>query len=185
MKKQVVIILANGHEEVEAITVIDLLRRAGINVIIAGLGGKEIAGAHDIRILTDITVDQTPTQFEGVILPGGFPGTSNLAESDIVKSIVQDSYHKGLLTGAICAAPLVLEIAGVLAGKKYTCYPGNEKKIKSGQFIEESVVQDGNIITSRGVGTAIPFALKIIEYLLGDVQSQSIASSLLFSFGKR
>jgi len=132
--------------------------------------------------LTDITVDQIPVQFDGVILPGGLPGTTNLAESDIVKSIVQDSYNRGLLTGAICAAPLVLDIAGVLDGKKYTCYPGIENKIKKGQFIEESVVQDGNLITSRGVGTAIPFALKIIEYLVDDIQSQSIASSILFPF---
>ena len=182
MKKQIIIILANGHEEVESITQIDLLRRMGINVIIAGLGGKEIVGAHDVRITTDITVDQIPAQFDGVILPGGYPGTTNLAESERVTSIIQDAYHKGLLTGAICAAPFVLDRAGVLEGKKFTCYPGVEKKIKSGQFVEEPVVQDGNIITSRGVGTAIPFALKIIEYLLDEIQAQSIATSILFSF---
>jgi 4-methyl-5(b-hydroxyethyl)-thiazole monophosphate biosynthesis len=180
LKKQVVIILAHGHEEVEAITQIDLLRRAGIHVIVAGLGGKEIPGAHNIRIIADITLERIPSQFDGVILPGGMPGTTYLAESDTVKTIIRDSFHKGLLVGAICAAPLVLDVAGVLDGRRYTCYPGKEKDIESGQFVEEPVVQHGNIITSRGVGTAIPFALKIIEYLSDKVQSQSIASSLLF-----
>lgn len=181
MSKKVLLILAQGHEEVEAITQIDLLRRAGIEVTVAGLGNTEITGAHDITVKADVLLDDFSGDIDGVILPGGMPGTTWLAESETVLNIVRNANEKGFLCAAICAAPLVLDRAGILKGKNYTCYPGVEKKIGSGTFIKEPVVQDGTIITGKGVGTAIPFALKMIEYLLSKGETEAIASEIVYS----
>ena len=109
------------------------------------------------------------------------PGTVYLYKSEAVLSIVREAYNKGLLCAAICAAPLVLDTAGILEGKKFTCYPSIEEKINNGTFSEEKVVVDGNIITSRGVGTAIPFALAIVKYLLGKEKSEELAKEIVFS----
>lgn len=181
MQKHVLLILAKGNEEVEALTQVDLLRRTGTKVTVAGLGGTEIKGSHDITIKADISLEQFSGNFDAVILPGGMPGTTNLAESEPVLKIVREANEMGLLCAAICAAPIVLDRAGVLEGRRFTCYPGVEEKINSGSFCKKTVVQDGNIITSRGVGTAIPFALAIIEYLLGKEESQKMASTIVFS----
>ncbi len=181
MPRHALIILAQGHEEVEALTQVDLLRRAGIKVTVAGLGGTEIKGAHDITILTNIALDTFSEEFDAVILPGGMPGTDYLCESEDVTRILYEANDKELLCAAICAAPMALEKAGLLVGKKFTCYPSVAEKISSGEYIEKNVIVDGNIITSRGVGTAIPFALRIIETLLYREKAQEIASAILYS----
>ena len=181
MPKHVLVILAEGHEEVEALTQVDLLRRVDIKVTVAGLSGIEVKGSHNITVKTDITLDKFSGYFDGIILPGGMPGTVYLYRSVKVLTLVREAYKKGLLCAAICAAPLVLETAGILEGKKYTCYPSIEEKIKSGIFVKEKVVQDGNIITSRGVGTAIPFALRIVEYLVGKEKSDTLAEQIVYS----
>ena len=181
MQKHLLLILAEGNEEVEALTQVDLLRRADIKVTIAGLSGTEVKGSHNIVVKADIPLEEFSGDFDAVILPGGMPGTVYLYKSEAVLSIVREAYNKGLLCAAICAAPLVLDTAGILEGKKFTCYPSIEEKIKTGTFCEEKVVVDGNIITSRGVGTAIPFALAIVEYLLGKEKSDELANEIVFS----
>lgn len=181
MSKHALLTLAQGHEEIEALTQVDLLRRAGIQVTVAGLGGTEITGAHGIAVKADISLDQFSDTFDAVILPGGMPGTAYLMESETVLQIVRDAYAKQLLCAAICAAPQVLNAAGILEGKNFTCYPGVEEKIRNGTFVPDQVVQDGNVITSRGVGTAIPFALKIVEYLLDQHEAASLADTIVYT----
>ncbi len=181
MPKKVLLILAQGHEEVEAVTQVDLLRRANIEVTVAGLGSTEITGAHNITIKADILLEEFSGDIDGVILPGGMPGTTWLAESETVLNIVRNANEKGFLCAAICAAPLVLDKAGILEGKNYTCYPGVEEKIGSGTFTKDPVVQDINIITGSGVGTAISFALKMIEYLLSKGEAEAMALKIVYS----
>lgn len=181
MSKQALIILSEGHEEVEAITIIDLLRRADIGVTIAGLNKIKVKGAHGITIETDILLERFKGDFDAIILPGGMPGTNFLKESKAVLSIVYDSYERGLLCAAICAAPIVLNAAGILSAKKFTCYPNFEEQIPEGIFVKEPVVKDGSIITSRGIGTAIPFSLTIISYLYDRSSAETIASQILYA----
>lgn len=181
MQNHALVILAEGNEEVEALTQVDLLRRVDIKVTVAGLNGIEVKGSHNIVVKADIPLEKFSGEFDAVVVPGGMPGTVYLCKSEAVLSTVRNAYNKGLLCAAICAAPLVLEAAGILEGKKFTCYPGIEEKIDNGTFCKDKVVVDGTIITSRGVGTAIPFALAIVEYLLGKEKSDELAKQIVFS----
>ncbi len=180
MTKKVLIILANGHEEIEAVTQIDLLRRAGIHVTTASVNGLDVRGAHNILYRAEISLNALSDTFDAIILPGGMPGTNYLAESDLVLTTLQKSYEKGLICAAICAAPLVLDKAGLLDNKNFTCYPSTAENISKGNYVDQNVVVDGNIITSKGIGTAIPFALTLIEKLLGRDSAQKIAQAILF-----
>ena len=181
MPGHALLILAQGHEEVEALTQVDLLRRAEITVTVAGLGGTVIKGAHNIAITADIILQEFSGDFDAVILPGGMPGTNYLCESEVVISTLREANAKGLICAAICAAPMAFDKAGLLAGRKFTCYPSVAEKISSGEYLEKAVVKDGNLITSRGVGTAIPFALRLIETLLHKEEAQKIASAVLYT----
>lgn len=170
------VFLADGCEEVEALTQVDFLRRAGIKVITAGIGKKTITGGHDIRITADTIVDELDKPFDAVIIPGGMPGAEHIAESRKAGEIIRSTYEAGKLVAAICAAPaVVLAPTGILAGKKATCYPGFEEKLSGDiTFTEDRVVVDGNIITSRGPGTAAEFAAAIIRYIEGDKAADEI-----------
>jgi 4-methyl-5(b-hydroxyethyl)-thiazole monophosphate biosynthesis len=161
--------LADGFEETEAIASIDILRRADINVIMCGLNNKTVTGAHDIKVEADMTLDDFSDDLDALVLPGGMPGAEHLARSEKVKKLIQETNNKGRVVAAICASPaVVLAPTGILSGKRATCYPGMEKELgKDTAFIEENVVVDGNIITSRGPGTALQFALAIVEKMLG------------------
>lgn len=173
--KRAALFLADGFEEVEAITQIDFLRRAGIEVITAGIGKKEITGGHDIRILTDVEVHDLDANLDAVVIPGGMPGAENVAASKQAMSLIGKMNNSGKLVAAICAAPaVVLSPAGILAGKKATCFPGFEKRFTDANFSEDRVVIDGNVITSRGPGTAGEFAVAIIRYLVGDGPAQEV-----------
>ena len=176
-----IMLLADGFEEVEAITVIDLLRRAGIKLTTVALKKQDVNGAHDIIIRADKTFKQLPSSFDGIILPGGNPGTSNLLKSQQVISLVQEVYNKGFLCAAICAAPTVFAKAGILKNVRATCYPGCEDQLTGARYIEAAVVRDKNVVTSRGVGTTIPFALELITLFAGEKTAKRVGTQILHS----
>jgi protein deglycase len=179
----VVIPLANGFEEIEAVNLIDVLRRAEIEVIIAGVGTKMISGAHNINIQTNRLISQVSSdEIEMIVLPGGWDGTYALAEDADVQRLLKEMNAKGKMIGAICAAPYALEKAGVLK-HDYTCYPSVEKEIRlDGYTKDQPVVTDGNIMTSRGPGTALCFALSIVERLKDEQTAMAIKKGLLADF---
>lgn len=168
MTKRAVIVLADGFEEIEATISIDILRRAGIDVIVCGLGDRTVKGAHDLEIITDSTLEDFNESVDAIVLPGGMPGADNLAGSEKVNTLVKKLFQERKIVAAICASPaVVLAPTGILSGKKATCYPGMEIKFDmTTTFLEDSVVVDGNIITSRGPATAFEFAFKIVESLI-------------------
>lgn len=176
---EVLVILADGFEEVEALAPIDFLKRAGASVTVAALDKKEVTGSRNIKVLCDITLDEVRDRnWDAVVLPGGMPGASNLASSKLVSEIIQKTYSKNSLVCAICASPaVVLAPLGVLENKKAVCYPGMEKCAPNVKFGTEKVVKDGNVITSRGPGCALDFALEIIKALFGKEKADEIASS--------
>jgi protein deglycase len=175
----VITILADGFEEIEAVTYIDLLRRAQVNVSVLGLETQTVRGAHDLMIHTDGLLKDFADIYDGIILPGGQPGTANLAESPLVIKKVQDSFSSGLLCAAICAAPSVFAKAGILKGKKATCYPSVTNELTDATYIELPVVHDKNVITSRGAGTAIDFSLELIRYLANNAMAEKIRVAIL------
>lgn len=181
MDKKTLIILAEGFEEIEAVIPADVLRRAGVDVTTACLGVRSVTGAHGIKIWADTVLKDYEDLPDAVIFPGGMPGSENLARSLDVKEMIKRMSSKKRLIAAICAAPaLVLAPTGILNGRKATCYPRLEENFSSEvNFIEDDVIQDGNIITSRGPGTAFSFALKIVENLAGKAKSDIIAEQVL------
>ncbi|MBD3245514.1 MAG: DJ-1 family protein [Candidatus Omnitrophica bacterium] len=181
--KKAMVLLAPGFEEIEAATVIDILRRAGIDVTVAGVGAGEITGSRKVRILPDARAEELElTQYDACVLPGGMPGASNLAASDQVKRILLHLHRQEKLIGAICAAPaVVLAPLGILDGKAATCYPGMEEKFtETTTHQEQPVVRDGHLITSRGPGTALAFALTLVDALAGRETKEHIAEATLF-----
>jgi len=177
--KKALVILTNGVEEVEAISVIDLLRRAGIDVTTSSISGEQVTGSHNITIQADTQIDDIKgLDFDIVILPGG-PGTKNLRESDKVIKLVQNQHARGKYIAAICAAPTVLNMAGILSGKSITSYPSEEKTFTDSSYFYKNVVVDGNIITSRAAGTALDFAIKLIEILSGKKKADEVAEKIL------
>jgi 4-methyl-5(b-hydroxyethyl)-thiazole monophosphate biosynthesis len=180
--KKIALLLADGFEEVEVVTPVDFLRRAGIEVILTSIGELNVTGAHNIVIKADITLTSLPADIDGIILPGGMPGAANLAQSTAVIELVRKMNSDSKLVAAICAAPaLVLQSAGVLVGRKFTCYPGFEHLINNADFRTERVVQDGNIITSRGPGSAAEFSIALIEYLLTKEAAELVKEATLQS----
>lgn len=177
---KVVVPLADGFEEIEAMAIIDVLRRAGIEVTVAGLHSALIESARHVKVAPDTTIDTiTADDFDMIILPGGQPGSDNLNASGEVKNLIRDFHRKGKLTGAICAAPYVLANAGVLEGRRATAYPSYSEKLGGAIYQDKTVVEDGNIMTSRGPGTAICFALAIIEKLVGREKANAVKEAML------
>ncbi len=180
--KKVSIFLAQGFEEVEALTPIDLLRRAGAQVTIVSIGEERtVTGAHGIAIGADALFDEMDFSQEALlVLPGGQPGTNNLKACGKLRELLADANEKGRLLAAICAAPMVFGDMGLLKGKKATCYPGCEEGLTGAEYVTDRVVVDGNITTSRGVGTAISFALSLIEQLFGKEKAEEIQKSIIY-----
>ncbi|MBB6480814.1 DJ-1 family glyoxalase III [Spirochaeta isovalerica] len=173
--KKVALFLAEGFEEVEAITPADFLRRSGVDVILAGVTGKKVTGSHGIEITCDVEVSELTGDLDGVIIPGGMPGASNIGSDMASMKIIQAALENGALVGAICAAPaVVLGLNGLIEGRHFTCYPGFETSFSGAFFSEDRVVYDGNLITSRGPGTAAEFSLALIEYLCGKESRDQI-----------
>lgn len=174
----VVVFLAEGFEEIEALTPVDLLRRAGIDVLTVGIGSKVVTGAHGIPIVTDCSdaeyaSDASPDM---VVLPGGMPGTKNLEASEVVRRAIEDVVQRGTYLAAICAAPSILGKLGLLQGKKATCFPGFEPTLTGAILSSEPVCVDGRLITSKGAGTALAFSLKLVELLTSDTQARELAA---------
>jgi len=177
---QVLVPLADGFEEIEAISIIDICRRGGINVITACLENKTAIGAHNVPIVTDCSIDEVDIDdLDMIILPGGWGGAETLANNQTVQSILKHMKRNDKHIGAICAAPYALHKADVLSNR-YTCYPSIESKINSSEYIkDQAIVSDSKVITSQGVGTAICFALEIVKTLKGDKVYSELKEDIL------
>jgi 4-methyl-5(b-hydroxyethyl)-thiazole monophosphate biosynthesis len=175
----VIVPLAHGFEEIEAVTIIDLLRRAGINVTTAYLGENPVSGAHNIIVNADINIKEAyPADFGCIALPGGMPGSNNLKENSSVISMVKEISKTGGIVSAICAAPIVLGRAGVLSGRKAVCFPGFENELNGAVVTNSFIEVDNNIVTGKGPGCAILFSLKLIELISGKKNSDIVKDSL-------
>lgn len=177
----VYVFLADGFEEMEAIAPIDLLRRAGKEVVTVGVTGKTVMGAHGIPVTADITENEL-TSFDGtemIVLPGGTPGTLNEEKSAIVQAAIAYCTENNIPMGAICAAPSILGHKGVLNGKKAVCYPGFEKELLGAEVSMDGVVTDGSITTARGAGVAADFGLELIRVLCGEELSLKIRAAII------
>ena len=177
---KILIPLAPGFEEIEAVTNIDVLRRAGLDVLTAGVGSREIKGDHGIKIEADTEISEVSSDhLSAVVLPGGMPGAANLRDSSRLLKIIREINEKGGLCAAVCAAPIVLDAAGILEGKNATSYPGFDDEMPSCNYSEERVVIDGNIITGRGPGVAMEFAMALVEYLLDAKERAQLEDAML------
>ena len=183
-EKSAIVIVAYGFEEIETVCCIDILRRAGVKVTVAGLGTDMPLGSRGITIKTDALLADMPEDLlpSAVVLPGGGAGARNLHESPAVSELVMKAAAQGKIIAAICAAPaVVLAPLGVLNGRKATCFPGMENAFGPDvTFSEDAVVTDGNIITSRGAGTAFEFALAVAQVLVGPEKAQTVARQSVF-----
>lgn len=180
LPKSACVLLADGFEETEAVAVIDVLRRADITVEVLGVEGKKVTGSHQIVIEADALLsDRKRERFDLVVLPGGMPGASTLRDHWGVQKLLQGQHESGGLIGAICAAPIALGKAGILDGKRATCFPGFEGQLGTATYQTSAVVRDGNVITSRGVGTALLFALALVEALGDEPGAAALAERML------
>jgi 4-methyl-5(b-hydroxyethyl)-thiazole monophosphate biosynthesis len=179
---RVLVPLAEGCEELEAVTIIDLLRRAGIEVVSAGLKPGIVKASRGVQLVPDTTLDAALTEdYDMVVLPGGMPGAQHLKDDPRVIALLKRMAEAGRYTAAICAAPVVLAAAGVLAGRAATSYPGFLDKMNLADVTckTDSVVQDGRVITSRGPGTAMDFALTLVGILAGEDKRQQVEAGLV------
>ena len=183
-EKKCALFLADGFEEVEALTVSDLLFRAGIPTALVSVNKEPVVtSSHDLTVVADICIDALDlNDYDMLILPGGMPGTPNLKNSRILTDALKEFFEAGKPVSAICAAPTILAELGLLSGKKATCYPTRLPVLaeNGAEALDEQVVRCGNILTSQGVGTAIPFALAIIESILGKERADEIAASIVY-----
>ena len=172
--------LADGVEEMEAVIIIDTLRRAGWEVVSASISGNTITASRGVRIVPDTLWEKiNPDNFDVLVLPGGSKGTSALSSDSRVLKTVRNFVNSNKIVAAVCAAPLVLQTAGVLDNRKATCHPAVRDQLKSCVISDERVVTDGSIITSRGPGTAFEFALTIIRHIDGDTAANKVAEGLV------
>ena len=167
---KVAVILANGFEEIEALTVVDVLRRANITCHMVGFEDT-VTGSHAIQVQADRVFDGNLSEYDMIVLPGGMPGSAHLRDNESLISELQKCNQGGKKLAAICAAPIALNRAGLLEGKNFTCYDGVQEQIANGHYQKETVVVDGNIITSRGPATALAFAYHLVDTLGGDAKS--------------
>lgn len=180
---RVVVLLAEGFEEVEAMAIVDVLRRAEIETIIAGLHDGPIASARKVKVIPDTIIDTVKADdFDMIVLPGGQPGSDNLNADPRVKTLIKSFNDKGKLIGAICAAPTVLANAGVLDNRRVTSYPTYKDQLGTAIYEETTVVQDGTILTSRGPGTALCFGLAIAEKLAGKEKARKVKEGMLVEY---
>ena len=185
MKIMIALLLADGFEEIEALTPLDVLRRGGVDVKTVAVVGDDakngfITGAHGITVKCDFTLScVSPEDFDSVILPGGMPGSLNLDGSPFVDEILRFVQNEGGRIAAICAAPLVLGRRNLLENKRACCYPGFENELVGADVLFDGVVTDGNITTARGMGVALDFALELLSLYKGKTVADKVASSII------
>jgi protein deglycase len=173
------ILFAEGFEEIEALTPVDYLRRAGIEVTMAGIGSTQITGSHGITVLVDTTVEAAGDQWDCIVVPGG-KGADTIAADPKALHLIKRLFDAGALVAAICAAPArVLSKCGILEGRRFTCFPGEETKLTTGEFSEERVVVDGNLLTARAAGVSGEFSVAVVQCLLGDEAASTLADRVL------
>lgn len=179
---KVAVLLAPGFEEIEALAPVDIFRRAGFSCEMIGLEDQEVTGSHGMTVKADGVFDGDLSSYDLVYLPGGLPGAENLRDHEGLMASLKECQAKNQWVAAICAAPIALDRAGLLEGKTYTCYPGTEKQIASGDHREDLVVLDGHLATSRGAGLALEFAYVLVDQLGGDAAAlrQGMVYSSLF-----
>lgn len=181
--KKVGVLLAEGFEEVEALTVNDVMRRANLQCDLISMKDKYVKSSHNVVVEADKIFDES-MEYDLIVFPGGLPGATNLRDDERVINFVKKQNEQGKLIGAICAAPIVLGKAGLTENKNITSYPGFEDELTNCNYIEEAVVVDGNIITSRGPATTLAFAYKLLEELGYSKESQAIQSGMLYTLYK-
>ena len=181
---KVAVILANGFEEIEALTVVDVLRRVNISCDMVGFE-EQVTGSHDIQVTADRVFDGDLSDYDLLVLPGGMPGSANLRDNQALISEIQAFNQEGKKISAICAAPIALHQAGVLKDKHFTCYDGVQEQITDGIYQKETVVVDGNLITSRGPSTSLAFAYELVAQLGGDVESLRVGMLYRDVFGNQ
>ena len=180
---KVVLFLATGFEEIEVMSIVDTLRRAGVEVVIAGLQEGATEGSRGVNVIPDRSIDSIALdEFAAVILPGGSPGYINLGRDRRVRELVTQAFEEGRIVAAICGAPTVLADLGILKGKKATVFPGKERDLTGAEFVNERVVVDGTVVTSKGPGTAIEFGITLVELLVGKQRAQEVKDDLVANF---
>lgn len=185
MAKKAYVFLADGFEEVEGLTAVDLMRRAGIDVVtVSVMKGREVCGSHQIKVMADALFAELDfTDADLLVLPGGMPGTLHLQKHQGLEALLKDQNEKKKYIAAICAAPSILGALGFVKGRKAGIYPGMEEKLTNAEVSYDPVSTDGHIITSRGVGTAIPFALELVALLCGREKAEEIGKAIVFLKG--
>ena len=181
MSKKVLVPIADGTEELEAVTLIDVLRRADISVTVASVAEQQITASRGVKIVADCLItDCVDETFDLVVLPGGIPGAENLRDSRPLEQILKRQADEKRMIGAICASPaVVLASHGLVKNKRATCYPSFVDQLSGAENVQEAVVVDGLCVTSQGPGTALPFALKLVELLAGEKVSKDVAAAML------
>ena len=176
----IVVLLANGFEEIEALTPIDVLRRAGLDVQSCGLNGKRIKGSHGIFVEADLLPEEVNLdEVTMAIFPGGMPGATNINAHSFTDKLIEATVKNGGRLAAICAAPLVLGRRGLIDGKRATCYPGFEGELTGALVTGEGVVTDGNITTAKGMGVALEFAKELVKVTLGEEKAREISQAIM------
>lgn len=179
---RVCVFLADGFEEIEGLTVVDILRRAGADTQMVSITEERmVTGSHGIPVQADVCLkDADFTKTELLVLPGGMPGTLNLGACRPLSDLLLQFYKEGKQVAAICAAPSVLGDLGILKGKKAACYPGFEDRLTGAEVVYDKVVSDGNVTTSRGMGTAIPFALALTAKLVSEEKAEELKKGIIY-----
>lgn len=176
----ILVLLADGFEEIEALTPVDMLRRAGLNVKTVAIGSKIAVGSHKIPVICDMEAAEVKEdEISMVILPGGMPGSLNLDASSYTDKFIDAALKNGGRLAAICAAPLVLGRRGLLSNKEAICYPGFEHELKGAKISEKSVVTDGNITTAKGMGVALAFAEELVRLCCGEKRANELSAAVM------
>ena len=181
MDKKILVPLAEGFEMIEALSIVDVFRRAGAHVDLAAVGDNlQVTSSHQVKVTADVLLaDCIDKNYDLIVLPGGIPGAQNLQKSSILAELLKKQNSENKLYGGICAAPaLVLEHHGLLQGKNATCHPGFVEKLSSRSHVNERVVVDKNCVTSKGAGTSIEFALELLGIVMGEEKKREVVKGM-------